>query len=596
MSINNTVLNIQYIYTVPTLAKAIEQTKNKIDPANIEKITQGSIKDVYDKYSAYFKEGGVYSNIKTKLLEQLNSILEDTLTLKDLDTDAFYSNAQTFNSSYRIDKDHCREGFMAYRFYLKEIATKTKAIDNYITEGQTMLDKLSNLSGSSEQANDLAHVYITQLEIYDKFIYEELKEFLTYYKFNEDTKQWDITTLDVFAEFDKNYTWSQLGQYESYNTLRKYYWNNEQWTTSQSSSNDSAKIPCIESKLQNLRTLTVATTKSDSRGNFAESSMQLASFNSLTLFDRLKYIRYYYKLMFSQPETSVDRTSSRFPDKNDTGYPCMPDIPSTDTKKATQSLGALELFYVGYLINRDGPVNALSSFFEVKVDALRNNVSLSSKKIEALNIYLDFINKGLDDLNKRSKNYPYKSSIIALTYLCGQNMYNLFETSDGEKYLVLPSLRSNYPNKYFLVKADDEGKNWLLGKEKDTDLSISYTSTEGLWYISNKTPGEKLYPKGDETNDFKLPTQIECTAVAPSSVKNYSSATSIKLVTEESNNVLGSWTDAFSRKTQFINTSIDTINTDVTLDRSKIDTFDSLTSTFRSRAQDTYQNILSNVR
>ena len=121
-------------------------------------------------------------------------------------------------------------------------------------------------------------------------------------------------------------------------------------------------------------------------------------------------------------------------------------------------------------------------------------------------------------------------------------------------------------------------------------------------------------------NDFKLPTQIECSTVEPSSVLGYAYATGIegffkkvddkfpadlndnessnfKLITDSTfGNTLGSWTDAFSRKTQYINTAIDTINTDVTLDRSKIDTFDSLTSTFRSRAQDTYQNIISNIR
>lgn len=615
MSIN--VLNIPYTYTVPTLAKAIDQTKNKMDPDTIEKITQGSINDVYEKYLSYFNStNGTYTLIKNNLLERLNSILETDNSIEELDTDTFYSNAQTFlneSDTYRIDKDHCREGFMAYRFYLKEIATRIKTIDNYIKEGQSMLDKLANLSGSSEQVNNFAHEYITQLEIYDKFIYEELKEFLTYYKFNEDTKQWDITIRDVFAtdDFNKNYAWSQLGTYDNYKYNKKYYWDGNQWTTSQPSSSEPEKIPTIESKLQNLRALKVNTTKSKSNGDPGEGSMQLTSFNSLTLFDRLKYIRWYYNLMFSQAADSIDRTGSRFPDNNDTGYPCMPDIPSIDPKKATKSLGALELFYVGYLINRDGPVNALSSFFEVKVNALRENVSLSSKKIEALNIYLDFINVGLEQVNKNSSQRPSNGSIIALTYLCGQNMYNLFEDGNGGKYLVLPSLVNQ--NTYFLVKANENGKQWLVGNcnytnpEGNCRCSIAYSGNKGLWYITNmytNSENDTALNFYDSTNSpgtlsdvtFKLPTQIECTEVAPSSVKGYSNATEIELETNSNNNVMGSWTDAFSRKTQFINTAIDTINTDVTLDRSKIDTFDSLTSTFRSRAQDTYQNILSNVR
>lgn len=715
-------LEIPYAYPAPTLAEAIASTNN-----NVAIKENPTIKDVYDKYNGYFNEtNGTYVKIRNKLLDQLNDILGKTteaskLKIADLDTNAFYTEAQTFDGK-RIDNDHCREGFMAYRFYLKEIATRITAINKSIKDGQDALAKLTELTGNFQEINNQAHAYITKIEICDKFIYEKLKEFLTYYKFNEDTKQWDITTLDVFEtdnNFSQNYAWSQLGEYNDYDNLLWYSWENKQWvllndfksyeettngetfgykvettngnegepqkiykkstelgyTVWQNAENVDDKIrysshlgwqcyklaasgvsggtwesadlgkikdkfsgftatsdgkivpkeskpqtPRIQSRLQNLRELQVETT--NSLNTNGKGSMQLTSFNSLTLFDRLRYIRWYYKLMFSQTD-GVDRTGSRFPDKNDTGYPCMPDIPSIDDTKATQSLGALELFYVGYLINRDGPVNALSSFFEVKVNALRENVSLSSKKIEALNIYLDFINEGLNQVNKNTGKRATDGSIIALTYLCGQKMYNLYEDDNGDKYLVLPSLVNN--GQYFLVKADENGRKWLVGNANTYNPEDSnqtrgncgcYLKYENnLWHATlanNHGPISTCEEGGDATAyckydapskhttitiaNFKLPTQLECTTVAPSSVLGYANATGMTLQTKSDNNTISSWTDAFSKKTQYINTAIDTTNTDVTLDRSKIDTFDSLTSTFRSRAQDTYQNIISNIR
>lgn len=742
----NSILNIPYTYPAPTPTGDITPANNNVTPTpEIEE--NPTINKVYEQYENYFKENGIYDKIKGALLAQLRKILDlNTLTIDDLKDDKinkFYTDAQTFFwdktnnqfvsesgeniETYRIDQDHCREGFMAYRFYLKEIATRIKAINESIIAGQAALAELTKLTGTSQQINNQAHEYITEIEIYDKFIYEELEKFLTYYKFNEDTKQWDITTLDVFeTDISKNYDFSQLGEYDNYNHVALRAWENGQWRealycneaknilytlqsnkfeetlkyqvsdntwyirknsnsawkkfakydistskwtiysyddNSSKEQTENPKIsgwyitnenkiekdqdlkkPTIESKLQNLRELQLETI--NSLEDNGKGSMQLTSFNSLTLFDRLRYIRWYYKLMFSQTD-GVDRVNSRFPDNNDTGYPCMPDIPSIDDTKATQSLGALELFYVGYLINRDGPVNALSSFFEVKVNALRENVSLSSKKIEALNIYLDFINAGLDQLNKNNKCRATDGSIIALTYLCGQKMYNLYEYN-GDKYLVLPSLVNE--GQYFLVKNDENGKKWLVGdstyepKSTPGGNSGCYVSYQnGLWHATLATNhgtistcGEggtaTAYCKYDAPSthttitidDFKLPTQIECTTVAPSSVLGYAYAignmvddkdfftmededmpvdvngtksNAFKLITDsKAGNTLGSWTDAFSRKTQYINTAIDTINTDVTLDRSKIDTFDSLTSTFRSRAQDTYQNIISNIR
>lgn len=405
----------------------------------------------------------------------------------------------------------------------------------------------------------------------------------------------------------------------------------------------------------------------------ASAKRQLDVFRAVTLMDRLRYIRYYYKLILEAGATDY----SVFPNSADMGYPCLPDVQSTKATEDTKSLGAMEVFYVGYLTDRDGPVNAVSSFFEVKTEALRNNLSLQSQRISTLNLYLDFINAGLDLLNtsqsnggkfdgEGNKKYYQKipdGAILALTYLCGRNMYNLFEAPNGKKYLVLPEVNNSgdETGNYLLVLAEDSGKKLFIGDAilgkviavpGQPDLSyrsngfglcykgsgdkqfrwVSGTNygypiplasyyvktgskltesfgldSDGIESLKYKLKAEPLSDDATDTTTFKLPTRLECNTVLPTSVKNYDEASTDKCITDDEGKIIEnaesdhtsmikSWTDAFSNKSQYINTSIDTINTDVSVDRSKIDTLDSLTSTFRSRAQDTYLNTVANIR
>ncbi|MGX8717112.1 MAG: hypothetical protein ACSW8C_03940, partial [bacterium] len=375
----------------------------------------------------------------------------------------------------------------------------------------------------------------------------------------------------------------------------------------------------------------------------------LTVFNSVTLLDRLRYIRYYYKLILQIGATDY----SVFPNSAETGYPCLPNVESTEATKDTKNLGALEVFYVGYLIDRDGPINAVSSFFEVKTAALRNNLTLQSQKITALNIYLDFINRGMDVLNQSQANGKKRvpdGAHNALTYLCGEKMYNLFEKG-GVKYLVVPCTEKSYePNKgnFRLIRADDSGKAFLLGTNGDVNsakasICVNSHKKDNVTIIDKiemydecnailKIPEgqrdpykanivetkqkyvapsqavidgkEKIFAYYTEENgdaaykivdDFVLPTQLEVSTIIPGSVKGYLDF-SDPGDDQKHTAMIESWTNALSNKTQYINTAIDTINTDVSVDRSKIDTFDSLTSTFRSRAQDVYLNTAANIR
>ena len=408
----------------------------------------------------------------------------------------------------------------------------------------------------------------------------------------------------------------------------------------------------VYATLQELRDMQIA--YFDSTSDTGEKKDKpLTVFNSITLLDRLRYIRYYYRLILQWGATDY----SIFPNDAETGYPCLPDVKATKSTEDTKSLGALEVFYVGYLTDRDGPINAVASFLEAKTSALRNNLSLQSKKISALNIYLDFINSGMNVLNESQVGGRHRipdGANNVLAYLCGGKMYNLFEDSDGTKYLVVPNWfkkndEDHKEGRYRLIKADDEGKRFLVGDsgsdcgcmgnacagwydgdplkeymafrcdyewrdpdyeriqsgkwERATSFEVGVDGTADkayAFYSEGKNPNfdnaaEKIYaPSVKVIKDFKLPTELEVSEISPESVKGFLFWST--LGETEHANMIKTWTDAFSQKSQYINTAIDTINSDVSVDRSKIDTLDSLTSTFRSRAQDAYMNTVANIR
>ena len=251
---------------------------------------------------------------------------------------------------------------------------------------------------------------------------------------------------------------------------------------------------------------------------------------------------------------------------------------------------------------------------------MRDNLTIQSKSISALNTYLEFINRGLNVLNGSQSGAKDKDAqkripdgaMLALTYLCGGNMYNLVEARDKTKCLVIED--SQNKGKYMLVSADNAGMNFMLGSRGDigSQRGNSFSTNErnkGEWRAANFTFAEMptnyhfstTASNVDRHNDiikdfgntFLLPTKIDCANVIPSSVRQYDKFWNYTKITTD---VVSSWTQAFSNKTQFINTAIDTINADIQVDRSKIDSFDSICSTFRSRAHEAHSNTAANVR
>lgn len=288
-----------YKFPVPKLANGTQATTATEPSAS-------TIDDIRGKYETFFgttDDSGVYGSVLNKVLSVLSEILEDNTNIKPNDFSAtigylngssFYTDAQTFGKN-RID-ENCREGFLAYRYYLKTIAGIVSNIYNFLKAGRTALAALNGTTDS-----DKAHVLIIQLEIYEKFIYEAFQSLCTYYQYDADMKQWnqkinfnlDPDKLEEILETQlaKSFA-TQLYDYSEYKTL---------------SDLRATQIDCLNSEAGGT------------------SKIQLNVFNSISLLDRLRYIRYYYKLILDYTRKidlclkSLDWRNKKTPVKHDLG-------------------------------------------------------------------------------------------------------------------------------------------------------------------------------------------------------------------------------------------------------------------------------------
>lgn len=444
----------------------------------------------------------------------------------------------------------CDESTAAYKFYGSQIIDEINKLTDYINKARGILVKWDTLTGSDLSA--LIHSDVVQLECLAKFCDEVHQKFGARYYYDYDEDTWKLDE-DDYAQYEvPSKTYEQVDDgYADYDDLYK------------------VKVKC------------------DAKG---PKQKTLDCFNEVNLLDRLKYIQVYYAIK------EIGYTNYVFPGNKENGFPCVAEngIDDTDARVAQ-----LEKFYLGYLIDRDGPVNAFCSLYEVKVRALQETLNEMQKRIKALNVYLDFVNHGLELLNiSQSNGGKYKDGeeeyyqkipdgvILALTYLCGRNMYNLFEAPNGKKYLVLPeiddSTREETGN-YILVLADESGKKLLIGDAVLGKIPVVFQNQPDYSYRSNgygfcyKGSGDKqfhwvsiiptvqpihVWPTGFEnyyvktdsklgeskglysdgldgvkyhlasellsedtdTTTFKLPKRLDCSAVDPTSVQNYDTA------------------------------------------------------------------------
>ena len=565
----------------------------------VSNVSNESLSEIVAKYKQIFGD---------KSCQQSYAYLESCILIalgRSIDQGAKYDNdfAKLSEIYSDIRKIHgkfideiCREGYMALQFYAKSVVGRLEALHSHIQKAQAALKALEdvvNADGSEYEKNQKARQYVDKLFVFEDFSREETNALMRFHQFNNDTKQWEII---AFTDETKE----RIQQLFLNSPLKTY--------------NEYVAGDGTVNKLEYLRNTPIK--YKDSRESSGEKTAPIQVFGSLNMVDRLKFIWFYYKLIIA----GGDNRYAVFPGDHETGFPCLPNIKSADVTKPTKNLGAMEMFYVGYLTDRDGPINAVSSFFEVKVRALRDNLTIQSKSISALNTYLEFINRGLNVLNGSQSGAKDKDAqkripdgaMLALTYLCGGNMYNLVEARDKTKCLVIED--SQNKGKYMLVSADNAGMNFMLGSRGDigSQRGNSFSTNErnkGEWRAANFTFAEMptnyhfstTASNVDRHNDiikdfgntFLLPTKIDCANVIPSSVRQYDKFWDYTKITTD---VVSSWTQAFSNKTQFINTAIDTINADIQVDRSKIDSFDSICSTFRSRAHEAHSNTAANVR
>jgi hypothetical protein len=462
-----------------------------VDISNISKIN--TIQSFCSIFKPLFNQ--TYKTILKNLLTEFNSVLNlgksgSAVNSYNLNGNDQSLSADSILKENNLENINCKEGEYSYQYYVECAVLKLNALNQYIFSANTALTKIEQLMASGSMSADQkienqAQVLFDQLKIYDALAFELVKDFSSYYVFKTDPRKKE------YAE----------------------YWEEQFVDFSQSSYTSQSKIGSLSSyyDLEALRQLKVESyVYDDTNDAWSVSDKKLTAFNELTLFDKLKYIYLYYKLDLS----SSGENRVIFPNDARFGYPCVPNKISTSATEETKELGALELFYVGYLIDRDGPINALSSFLEIKTQALRENIAIVMRKISALRQYLAFIRRALELLNASQANGGSNilpdAAYLALTYISGGVIRNLMELKDAQGNYLKDSqgneIRDPFiviqikdtttadeyhltnTNRYLLVKATEEGiksflerKDWefvegVIHKELITNQDIQFNT------------------------------------------------------------------------------------------------------------------------
>lgn len=586
----SSISDISYTYPIP---QVLGEEKTSI-----------SISELKKSFNKWFSDSnGTFLTIRDNLLSELNTIFRKSIqrtgaTKYDHLNFASFIIKDDNTSQYPND---CIEAVNAYKFYGNRIVDQINKLTDYIKQANEILkawDTLKTNGLSDQEISDLIHKNVVDLECLMKFSLEIEKIFSPRFIYDFDE--------DVWKPVDDNYEQNGLSNFQI--KTKTDYHNN----------------------LVELRTTGV---KSNRKGN-DNHSHPLECFNELNLLDRLKYIKVYYDI-------TGGKTDYIFPNDASYGLPCV-----KETDK-TKYIANIEKFYLGYLIDRDGPVNAFAGFFEMKVKAIEESIGIKQQELRAYNAYLDFINRGLDMLNSSQSDKEHRicdGAIIAMTYLCCQKMYKLFTDNSGKEFLVIPSVE--YQNQFFLVPNDRYGMQFLLGDNgavgsyrgnsstnlggglKNGHFKACYTSgnSSSMSYYNGITvtdlpttyyqstgktisynDGEVVFYeteiRGDINGTFTLPAELDIEIIKPESVYKYASATSCYGDSEKDGTtshtswaqVIESWTSTFQTKISYIDTALKSTQTDIQTLRDTINTFESLTKTLRSRTHDAGLNVVNKL-
>ena len=534
MSLPPTAVNeIPHIPTLRSLGTS------DIDP-NVKK----SIKEATDNYE-YFNTS--YINKRDALLGFLNSILgktysfgPDGLPIESIFDETF--NEKNFPNSDKI----CNAGRKAYAYYLKEVLQKLNLLNQHILKGKEALNALQTCTNESQIEN-----YKTILEIQDELVKKYLDDFNKYTVVQtlSTTRHTIRNTIDnkpagiPFTDsVEINYAtrgkiWDENGNLippkNSASKQSSYIEQmlNEDLTTLGNLRNlktiKETGFQSITTTLTNKHTEAITNLNDEFGFNVVKKTINaspsdpspIALFDELTLLEKLKYICVYYHNRNGYPYEFY-----HYPEDLKSGVPCMsraeleefvhdtntsekegdPEgnndelealgiMPSEENKPKTDLVepGAIELFYVGYLKDSMGTINALAAFMEIKSVSLMTQITQQSYRIKALKTYLKMLEFGLQELNNSFKgnNAISPKAYLAIKYAAANQTRTLVNIN-GEDYIVFQLDRNKETdenketgdyehynlsdnNAYIYVKATDEGINEFL--------EIEYTFVDGMF-------------------------------------------------------------------------------------------------------------------
>lgn len=499
--------------------------------------------------------------------------LENDLTLKLCEIIEIDSLSELKND---ICTD-CEESNIVYKFYANQIIKKINELHKYRNEARELLTNYQDTN-------------LGRLQILDTFCKKIEVEFAHHYAYDPEE--------EVFKIIEEGY-------------------NSTTYCVSQ--------LEKSISKFDDLRNEDVACYP----GKTSSVKKTLDCFNELNLLDRLKFIKLYYKC-------SSGKTDSLFPnEKKEESYPAVKESPNVVPNKETYFKAQLELFYIGYLIDRDGPLGALCSFVELKAVALLKNIELETMRLKALNGYLAYMNRALISLNSVEKGIVPNDTYGICSVICSGILRNIKQlTIDGvtSDYLVIQrdftnedNLNVNTVNEegyhlsatnyYILVKLQcgvSKAIDYAVDSPFFTDRTLGDDKKDNIITVTNCPEGMIFYKGFKWTDQYNntytfedgenfliaktknynqakefLPKELDINPIVFSSVYN-----GINNDVEKQRRTQ-SWQTTIQNYIENINIGIESINTDIEVWRTKMDTWDSLANKIRHRDYEIRQNLIS---
>ena len=515
-------LNVSALNTASLLAQVREARKASFVDSATNAVDPTSVKALYNHYVGCFigdtaAEKVGLEEIENVLKDQLNAVLSLVSSKKTYD---FPLDIAKILDGNQLNKDKvCKKGNEAYKFYVRKIVSELNDLHEILTNAKSNLSRLQTLIRTEDFDNPAIQELLTQLrlaEIDGEAIKKTFSEYMV-------PKNFDITYFDLYKYGDDEalpkptqtaktaksaargsdaYTMPEATEID---WDKEKDWENDKPLTFPSripdeiSSVDDLYTKITTDKLTGIREVyacyfqkgsnqTEWTDRYDTNAevyylteekNIEKDESPLSFFGELPLLDKLKYIVLYY---------TKEGTRRTFPENdNKNGFPCLPNVAPTGTNPATDQdrkytddineIAHLEPFYIGFLVDRDGPVNALASFMEIKSAAISEQIKVLGYRIKALRYYLRFLNRGLEEVTKSQSNGNARipNAAYQILSMLGCNPTRCLKTIDGKDYFVLQwngddglvSYHTSPNNRYMLVPADDAGMEGFI-KYADT--------------------------------------------------------------------------------------------------------------------------------